>query len=123
MLDCCCKPAATPRGTSAKCPQCGAKGRTVQTVTLKHTVKPEFLEVVTKPGFQFCRSAECDVVYFHPDGERLIKADVRVRVGLKETEDPVPLCYCFGFTKTMALVEIESSAEMHLILQSALLPK
>jgi hypothetical protein len=72
-------------------------------------VKPEFLEEVTKPGFQFCRSAECDVVYFHPDGERLTKADVRVRVGLKETENPVPICYCFGFTEAMALKEIESS--------------
>jgi len=72
-------------------------------------VKPEFLEVVTKPGFLFCRSAECDVVYFHPGGERLNKADLRVRVGLKETEDPVPICYCFGFTEAMAREEIESS--------------
>lgn len=74
-------------------------------------VKPEFLEEVTKPGFQFCRSAECDVVYFHPDGERLAKADVRIRVGLKETEDPVPICYCFGFTEAMAREEIESSGK------------
>ena len=26
------------------------------------------------------------------------KGDVPVRVGLKEREDPVPLCYCFGFS-------------------------
>jgi hypothetical protein len=71
-------------------------------------VNPEFLHEVTKPGFHFCRSAECDLVYFHPDGERLTKADVRVRVGLKEKKDPVPLCYCFGFTEAMVLKEIES---------------
>lgn len=72
-------------------------------------VKTEFLEVVTKPGFQFCCSAECEVVYFHPDGERLAKSDVRVRVGLKETAQPVPICYCFGFTEAMAREEINSS--------------
>ena len=72
-------------------------------------VRPEFLETVNKPGFQFCRSAECEVVYFHPNGERLTKADVQVRIGFKETEDPVPICYCFGFTEAMAREEIESS--------------
>lgn len=100
-----------PRGAPAKCPRCGAGGQPVHTVTLKHMVEPEFLEAVTKPGFQFCRSPECDVVYFHPDGERLTKAGVRVRVGLKEKEDPVPICYCFGFTETMAREEIEFSGK------------
>src|SRR5579863_8353889 len=109
MLDCCCRPEMTPRGASASCPQCDARGTAVPTVTLKHMVKPEFLEEVTKTGFQFCRSAECDVVYFHPDGERLTKADVRVRVGLKETDDPVLVCYCFGFTEAMANEEISFS--------------
>ena len=72
-------------------------------------VQPEFLETVTKPGFHFCRSTGCDVVYFHPDGDCLRKPDVRVRVGMKETEDPVPLCYCFGFTEAMAREEIRAT--------------
>ena len=109
MSDCCSPPEMTPRDALAKCPRCGASGKPVLTVTLKHMVNPEFLEEVTKPGFYFCSSAECDVVYFHPDGERLAKADLRIRIGLKETEDPVPLCYCFGFTQEMARAEIESS--------------
>ena len=103
-------PAPLP-GASAKCPKCGAGGQSVRTVTLKHMVKPECLEVVTKPGFLFCRSPKCDLVYFHPDGDRLTKADVRIRVGLKEAEDPVPICYCFGFTETMAREEIELSGK------------
>jgi hypothetical protein len=74
-------------------------------------IKPEFLEMVTKPGFWFCRSAECEVVYFHPGGERLTKEDVRVRIGLKETRDPVPICYCFGFTEAMAREEIDYSGK------------
>jgi hypothetical protein len=110
MSDCCAtrpaevaKPAANPK---AHCPGCGAPGKPVERITLKQMVQPEFLELVNKPGFQFCRSADCDVVYFHPDGDTLRKPDVRVRVGLKETEDPVPICYCFGFTERMALEEI-----------------
>ncbi len=66
---------------------------------------------VHKPGFLFCRSADCDVVYFHPDGDSLRKPDVRVRVGLKETEDPVSICYCFGFTEAMAVEEIRATGK------------
>jgi hypothetical protein len=92
-----------------QCPSCGEPGRPVGVVTLKHMVRPEFLEVVNKPGFLFCRTAHCAVVYFHPESETLEKSDLRVRVGLKETVDPVPVCYCFGFTERMLLEEIQAS--------------
>jgi Zinc binding domain len=105
MEDCCCSGEA--EGTPGKCAACGALGRPVSITTLKHMVQPEFLSLVNKPGFCFCPAAGCDVVYFHPDGERLRKRDLRVRVGLKETEDPVPICYCFGFTEAMVRSEIE----------------
>lgn len=105
MEDCCCR--GEPEGAGEKCAECGARGRPVSTTTLKHMVQPEFLSLVDKPGFYFCPAAGCDVVYFHPEGERLRKRDLRVRVGLKETEDPVPICYCFGFTEAMVRGEIE----------------
>jgi len=112
MADCCftSTPVASATAPSVKpksaCPVCGQPGKLVETKTLKHTVQPCHLERVNPPGFLFCRSADCDVVYFHPDGDCLRKPDVRPRVGLKETEDPVPLCYCFGFTEVMAVEEI-----------------
>ncbi len=31
----------------------------------------------------------------------------RIRVGLKVTEDPIPLCYCFGFDENHIRNEIE----------------
>jgi hypothetical protein len=37
---------------------------------------------------------------------RVDKAEVPVRVGLKENDDPVPLCYCFGFARTDVWNEI-----------------
>ncbi len=118
MSDCCStkpsveRPAAeTAKAGSNLCPVCGQPGKSVETKTLKHIVQPTHLELVNKPGFLFCRSSGCDVVYFHPDGDRLRKPDVRVRVGLKETEDPVPICYCFGFTQAMALDELRATGK------------
>ena len=105
MEDCCCS--GESDGAAGKCCACGALGRGVSIATLKHMVQPEFLSLVDKPGFCFCPTVGCDVVYFHPDGDRLRKRDLRVRVGLKETEDPVPICYCFGFTQAMVRSEIE----------------
>jgi hypothetical protein len=91
------------------CPNCGEIGRPVGIVTLKHMVMPEFLDLVNKRGFAFCRTDDCPVVYFHADGETLKKGDLRVRVGLKETADPVPVCYCFGFTERMLVEEVQTS--------------
>ena len=71
--------------------------------------KTRISEPGDKPGFRFCRTATCKVVYFHSVGDRLEKKDVRVRVGLKEIEDPVPVCYCFGFTEAMVREEIRET--------------
>src|SRR6266852_1321659 len=69
--ECCCSGEADT--VSEKCPQCGAVGKAVSTLTLKQMVKPEFLSLVDKPGFHSCRTATCNVVYFHSDGDRLGK--------------------------------------------------
>ena len=108
MSDCCSiKPSAVAAklatGTKTNCPRCGQPGQSVPLQTLKHQVKPEHLETVEAGVFNFCRTATCEVVYFNAGSVVLTKADVRQRIGLKETADPVPLCYCFGFTKAMWL--------------------
>ena len=96
-------------GAQSRCPSCGETGQPVASVTLKHMVRPDFLKLVSKTGFLFCRTADCETVYFHVHGETLGKIDLRVRVGVKETLDPVPVCYCFGFTERMLLEEIQAS--------------
>ncbi len=118
MSDCCSpkSPAETTLAEAAKaepnlCPECRQPGKTVAVKTLKQMVQPWHLEIVNKLGFLFCRSADCDVVYFHPDGDCLRKPDVRMRVGLKETANPAPICYCFGFTEAMALDEIRATGK------------
>jgi hypothetical protein len=79
--------------------------------TLKHQVKPEHLETVETGSFNFCRTATCEAVYFNDGGVVLTKLDVRQRIGLKETQDPVPICYCFGFTEGMAVEEIRETGK------------
>jgi hypothetical protein len=112
--DCCA--VTTPAHKIAKteqanCPICGQPGKSVETKTLKQMIQSWHLELVNKPGFLFCRSADCDIVYFHPEGACFRKSDVRVRVGLKETEDPSLICYCFGFTEAMAVEEIRATGQ------------
>jgi hypothetical protein len=118
MSECCSNKSAvgefvaeTAGAGAHPCPECGRPGKSVETKTLKQMVQPWHLELVNKPGFLFCRSADCDAIYFHPDGDCLRKADVRVRVGLKETADPVPLCYCFGFTDAMVWEELRATGK------------
>lgn len=101
----------TAKARTNYCPECGEPGKPVETKTLKQIAQPWHLERVHKPGFLFCRSADCEVIYFHPKGDCLHKPDVRVRVGLKETEDPVPICYCFGFTEAMVVDEIQTTGK------------
>ena len=98
-------------GTKTNCPRCRQPGQPVALQTLKHQVKPEHLETVETGAFNFCRTATCEVVYFNGNGIVLTKADVRQRIGLKETEDPAPICYCFGFTEKMAVEEIRATGK------------
>jgi hypothetical protein len=115
MSDCCstdssrAAAAKPPAGTKVNCPRCGQPGQPVARQTLKHQVKPEHLKTVESGSFNFCRTATCEVAYFSDSGVALTKADVRTRIGLKETEDPVQLCYCFGFTEAMVREEIHAT--------------
>lgn len=108
----CAAAAAKPvAGTKTNCPRCDQPGQAVALQTLKHQVKPEYLETVEVGAFNFCRTATCEVVYFHDSDIILTKVDVRQRIGLKEAEDPVPICYCFGFTEAMATEEIQATGK------------
>jgi len=70
-------------------------------------LKPSLLDRVTDGVWRFCAGADCRVVYFAEDGGDVFTTDdLRVRVGAKEREDPIPLCYCFGFDEADVREEI-----------------
>jgi len=57
--------------------------------------------------YSFCAVRECPVVYFEEQGScRFMSDDLRMRVGVKESGDPIPLCYCFGFDESHMRDEI-----------------
>jgi hypothetical protein len=60
--------------------------------------------------YRFCATPECPVVYFSQDGSALFHtSDLKVRVGIKEKEDPIPLCYCFGWDRERIWKEIRET--------------
>lgn len=87
------------------CPACGKQGKSVATLTVKSLVR-DHTRVARSGSYRFCRTPDCDVVYFSADGT-FRKPDLKVRVGIKETEDPVPLCYCFDYSRTDIQGDIE----------------
>lgn len=92
------------------CRSCEGESRSVTRKTLFLMLKPECFDRMGESEYRFCASPECPVVYFAEDGDtRFTKDDLRVRVGLKEKEDLIPLCYCFGFDERDARREIRDT--------------
>jgi len=83
------------------CIKCQKQGRPVSRKTVLLMVKPAFLEQAMHGNYRFCSVPDCAIVYFEEEGNQQFTIDdLRVRVGVKVTEDPIPLCYCFGFDES-----------------------
>ncbi|MGC2425124.1 MAG: hypothetical protein WA666_12320 [Nitrospirota bacterium] len=83
---------------SANCPTCGAAGTLVKTDTVRSLIRKERLGDMIEGGYFFCKTSECETVYFTSGGSTFSKGDLSVRVGIKEASSPRPICYCFGHT-------------------------
>ena len=110
MSDCCHVPMEPQKHRSRLlCRQCGSEGQPVDRTTIDALLKPESLSQVNGSQYMFCASPNCPVVYYAADGTQFTKEHIRVRVGLKETEDPIPLCYCFNVTARMIDEEVQQT--------------
>ncbi|MCL4703687.1 hypothetical protein KJ068_00925 [bacterium] len=97
MSNCCMLPHT---GDTPACPMNGQLTKPVPKKTVVSLLKPEFKNGLTSQPYYFCDAPDCDVVYVSALGDHLIaKNMLAVRVGIKETEDPIPLCYCFGYDR------------------------
>jgi hypothetical protein len=95
-----------------ECPACGRESHTVTRKTVLLMLKPRCFDRMGDSEYRFCADPECRLVYFAEDGgESFTTEDVRVRVGLKEREDPIPLCYCFGFDEADVRQEIRATGQ------------
>ncbi len=103
MSSCCsresCEIPEAGRSPEAACPRCGQVGRVVGDETILAILKPGHADGLLAVERRFCRTPSCAVLYYGADGRIVEKGAASVRVGVKETEDPVPLCYCFGFSR------------------------
>jgi hypothetical protein len=110
MDNCCRNPPPEPEQKQPeRCHFCNQRGKLVARETVEALTKPEFREAVNGGAYAFCETPTCPVVYYAADGFHVLKPQLRVRVGLKETEDPIPVCYCFNVTERMIREEVAQS--------------
>ena len=97
---------------SPACEKCSSQGRPVSRKTVMLMLNPDLLEQAMTGKFSFCSARDCPVVYFEDEGNRCFTVDdLRTRVGLKAKEDPIPLCYCFGFDESHLRDELSRTGE------------
>lgn len=96
----------------AKCPACGTEGKRVKTVTLRSLLQPEKQSAIGEGQYFFCDSMGCETVYFTEESSRTFsRADLTVRVGVKESSPPRPVCYCFGHSVEEIFDEVERTGK------------
>jgi Zinc binding domain len=84
-----------------QCTNCKGQSRPVSRKTVLLMLKQHLLEEAMTGTYSFCSTRDCPVVYFEERGvHRFTTDDLRVPVGVKTTEDPITLCYCFGFDES-----------------------
>jgi len=99
--------AAAPPDAARRCTICRSASYHVSRKTILLMLKSELLDRVGEDAYRFCADPNCRVVYCTEGaGACFTTDDLRVRVGLKENDDPIPLCYCFGFDEHHAREEI-----------------
>jgi len=114
MSSCCsgegCElPVASARGDA--CPRCGAVGRPVADETILAILKPGQGDALLPVARRFCKTSSCAVLYYGADGRLVEKDAARVRVGVKEADDPAPLCYCFGHDRADIRRQVEERGD------------
>jgi Zinc binding domain len=111
MSDCCSVNAKSSSAPAVMaCPSNGARSKRVDALTVKSLVRKLPLGM-PNTQYYFCDASDCELVYFaiNTEAPRFRREDLVVRVGAKETTDPIPICYCFGFTRQDIWDEIGST--------------
>jgi len=87
---------SSPDRAASLCKACGNPGLRVLQVTVQTHVRAEHWNLLSD-GFRFCSTPGCDVIYFNNNTNTYFnRGEVKTRFGLKEKEDPRPICYCLG---------------------------
>jgi hypothetical protein len=108
----CCEVKPNSRPAVLACPVSGRRCKQVDLLTVRSLVRQLPL-AMPSTAYYFCDDPGCDIVYFPADQEAPVfrRADLWVRVGRKEKNDPIPVCYCFGFTRQDIRDEIQQKGK------------
>lgn len=109
---CCFVPQGGPGPT---CPENQKVTKPVAVFTVQHHALPALVGRVRDDAYGFCDDPACPVAYAGTAGHLLHKEDLRTRVGIKETEPPIQVCYCWSFTATDVEVDVRAHGESTII--------
>lgn len=107
MSDCCSSGCATTTDVAPKkrqCTSCGEEQHEVPYSTVLHHVKTPWKQQLSEQPYYFCSNADCNTVYFGLDNTLIVKADVRTKIGVKETDPDALICYCFDVSRANAKI-------------------
>jgi hypothetical protein len=102
-MDCC---SSTTAGLL--CPVSNTATVPVGMVTVRQHA---LLSALPDTAFGFCDAPMCPIVYVGAYGTLIDKAQVRTRIGVKETEAPIPVCYCFEFTAAQVADDVREHGQ------------
>jgi len=111
MNDCCNTDAITAEetpghhATSHRCPANGKRYASVQSKTLLHHILHPWKHTLTKQKYYFCTDPDCDVVYYGEDDSVFRANELRTTIWQKSKNKRDAICYCFGVTKALALLD------------------
>lgn len=91
-----------PRTLKRECPVCNQVCIDVPKKTLLQHVKEPWEHKLDTELFFFCRTQDCDVVYFTDKDKTIGKSDIRTRIAIKEHDDDSLICFCFGVSRAVA---------------------
>lgn len=112
MSCCSSSPSQEAAAKVEPCIVCGRRGRVVERKTVEHLLRDPNLFSGQKLAHYFCANPACEAVYFAPSNRSVFyKGQLKTRVGIKETEDPIPVCYCFGHSRGSVWREIEETGK------------
>jgi len=100
MSDCC---SSKPEATHSKkqhCPKCNNNCSSVSLATVLHHIKQPWQQLDSDDdSYFFCRTPDCNVVYFDTSASSITKDKLRSKVGIKETDESSLICYCFDVNR------------------------
>jgi hypothetical protein len=90
---------------SHACPVNGKKYAQVHRRTLLHHVLHPWKNTIKDQQYYFCTDPDCNVVYYGQDDSVFHVHELRTTIWQKSKDKRDAICYCFGVSKALALLD------------------